>query len=222
MKLHNVRIAADGFYPFSCCVALARLTLLSHKHCRNDQALVKLADLLYFAAFIWKRWQYNLSSSFCYMSSKKKHLLKLPSSVLETMVSLHSWDLHSPCILDSIFKMRDWVQATVQPARNANLSWVDVINLLYFIWVRAVVKKSCSVVCSTNCYDLSVVVTARSLLLLVYSLCLQERVARLVAVGTPASSKVCCHLRGSGWDPPVPQSHTDVPKLAEMSSLQCW
>lgn len=90
MKLHNVRIAVDGFYPFSCCVTLARLTLISHKHCRNDQALVKLADLLYFAAFIWKRWQYNLSSSFCYMSSKKKHLLKLPSSVLETMVSLHS------------------------------------------------------------------------------------------------------------------------------------
>lgn len=141
MKLHNVRIAVSGFYPFSCCAALARLTLLSCELCPNDQTLVKLTVLLYFAAFIWKHWQYNLSSSFCYMSSKKKYLLKFPSSVLETTTSLHSWDLHNASVLDSIFKMRDWVQATVQPVRNANLSWVDVINSFYFIWVRAVVKK---------------------------------------------------------------------------------
>lgn len=104
----NVWIAVNDFYPFSCCVALSRLDLLSCIECLNYQALVKRTVLFYFAALGWKLW-----CSFCYMGSKRNIYPCFPPCNFRNRDRFALLGPPYPCFLNSIFRVRDWVQATI-------------------------------------------------------------------------------------------------------------
>lgn len=155
MKLHNVRIAVNGFYSFSCCAALARLTLLSCELCP-----------------MIRHW----------LNSQSFYIL------------LHLYGNTGNIISVAHFAIR--------AAKKKTFTWVPLP-------------------CFENHDKLAFLGPPQPLKLLplVYSLCLQGRVAQLVAACTPSSSKIGCHPRGSRWG--SPQSRTDIPKPAERSSSQC-